>query len=207
MAFGSLIASGVLDIMDGVLGCAAWRWLFFVEGGSTIVIATIAIFILPDYPETESISWLTPAEHALAKTRMQEDAASCADSQKHLNKRDNEGEYIVKTENVVTTGLTLALSDWKVWYVAFAQFFFVVSCSHYLYFPTLTETMGYGSTTSLLLCAPPWLVSAAWSIWVSWHSDSRGERCMHVVIPYLVATVGFILAMSTMNVIIRYFSL
>ncbi|XP_006460443.1 hypothetical protein AGABI2DRAFT_192148 [Agaricus bisporus var. bisporus H97] len=207
MAFGALIASGVLDLMDGVLGCTAWRWLFFVEGGLTIIIAIIAIFILPDYPETETIPWLTSSEHALAKARMREDAAAGVDFPKRSDKCNSEVDSMIRIESTATTGFILALTDWKVWFVAFAQFFFVVSCSHYLYFPTLTETMGYNSTISLLLCAPPWLISAAWSLWISWHSDNKGERCMHVVIPYLIATVGFILAISTMNTIVRYLSL
>jgi hypothetical protein len=30
-AFSSLVAAGVLSNMDGVLGHAAWRWLFYSE--------------------------------------------------------------------------------------------------------------------------------------------------------------------------------
>ena len=55
-AFGSLIASGILSMMEDVLGFAAWRWLFFMEGGVTILVSIIAFFILPDYPETKDIT-------------------------------------------------------------------------------------------------------------------------------------------------------
>ncbi|OJA12883.1 hypothetical protein AZE42_02907 [Rhizopogon vesiculosus] len=37
-AFGSLIAAGILSKMEGVLGLAAWRWLFYIE---------VYVFILP----------------------------------------------------------------------------------------------------------------------------------------------------------------
>ncbi|QRW04887.1 major facilitator superfamily transporter [Ceratobasidium sp. AG-Ba] len=43
-----LIAAGILDGMEGKLGHAAWRWLFFIEGALTMAVAIAAIFILPD---------------------------------------------------------------------------------------------------------------------------------------------------------------
>ncbi|KAN0097392.1 Major facilitator superfamily domain containing protein [Tylopilus felleus] len=71
-AFGSLVASGILSLMDGALGIPAWRWLFFVEGALTLVISTVALFIIPDFPSSPA-SWLTHEEHLLARLRMEED--------------------------------------------------------------------------------------------------------------------------------------
>jgi sugar phosphate permease len=58
--------------MQGKLGHEAWRWLFYIEGAMTVVVAIIAIFVLPDFPSTTK--WLTPAERRLAELRMEEDA-------------------------------------------------------------------------------------------------------------------------------------
>jgi len=58
--------------MQGRLGHAAWRWLFYIEGALTIVVAILAIFVLPDFPSTTK--WLTPAERRLAEFRMEGDA-------------------------------------------------------------------------------------------------------------------------------------
>jgi len=71
-AFGGIIAAGILDGMEGTLGHAAWRWLFFIEGAATVAVAIIAVFVLPDFPATTK--WLTPAERRLAELRMEEDA-------------------------------------------------------------------------------------------------------------------------------------
>ena len=71
-AFGALIASGILDYMNGKLGRAAWRWLFYIEGALTIFVAICAMFILPDFPTTTR--WLTEEERRLATKRMEEDA-------------------------------------------------------------------------------------------------------------------------------------
>ncbi|KAG1755747.1 major facilitator superfamily domain-containing protein [Suillus lakei] len=106
-AFGSLLASAILDGMDGVMGYAAWRWLFYIEGSMTICVAICAIFILPDFPTTTtSCAWLTVEEQALAQLRMEEDVGV-----------DDETECPKGAES----GLKQALSDWKVWWLAMAM--------------------------------------------------------------------------------------
>ncbi|KAJ7283698.1 MFS general substrate transporter [Mycena rebaudengoi] len=187
-AFGSLMAGGVLNTMQGRLGYAAWRWLFFIEGGLTVAVAFMAIFILPDFPETPS-SWLSPAEQALAVRRMKEDSGLDPLGLKR------------------TFGLWAAISDWKVWRLALALTCIVMSLSFNAYFPTLAETMGYGTTLTLLLCSPPWIFATIVSFALSRHSDRAGERFWHIVMPLLVGILGFLLAMSTMNIVVRYISL
>ena len=39
------------------------------------------------------------------------------------------------------------------------------------------------------------------------HSDSTDERCRHIVFPLCFGIFGFVLAMSTMNIAVRYISL
>ncbi|KAJ6515938.1 MFS general substrate transporter [Mycena sanguinolenta] len=190
-AFGSLIASGILDSMEGRLGYAAWRWLFFIEGGATVVIALLAMFILPDFPENSS-DWLSPAEQSLAMRRMAEDSGM-----------DEEQDSRHKS----TSGLFMALSDWKVWWLALTLTSLVMSLSFNAYFPTLAQTMGYGRTLTLLLCAPPWFFATFVSFAISRHSDQTGERFWHIATPLLIGILGFLLAMSTMNIIARYISL
>jgi len=195
-AFGALIASGILDLMDGVFGYTAWRWLFFVEGILTILVAILALFVLPDFPEAESISWLTLEEHELARRRMMEDADS--------------GSNLRAAESASTTtwkGFIAAVSDWKVWGMALALYFAVLSVSFFMYFPTIASTIGFEAGTTLLLCVPPWVFAAAITLWVCRHSDRTGERCVHVVGPLAIGIIGFLLSMFTMNAIIRYLSM
>jgi len=194
-AFGSLIASGILDGMEGKMGYAAWRWLFFVEGSLTVFVACLAVFILPDFPDT-STSWLTPAESALAEKRMAEDAfdVNNSESETHL-------------EAGPLPGLMLALTDLKVWWLALALASMVVSLSFNAFFPTLSETMGYGTTTTLLLCAPPWIFATVVALAVSRHSDKTDERCWHIVIPLIFGLTGFGIAIWTMRTAARYIAL
>lgn len=107
-----------------------------------MAIAVISIFVLPDFPTTTR--WLSPEERALALKRMEEDAGV-----------GDENE----TEHGHGAGLWMALTDWKVWWMAVALTSQVIALSFNAYFPTLTGTLGYSPTVTLLLCAPPFLFS------------------------------------------------
>ncbi|KAG0709580.1 MFS general substrate transporter [Suillus ampliporus] len=191
-AFSTLIASGILAGLDGTLGFTAWRWLFFVEGTLTIVVAVSAIWILPDFPSTPS-AWLSPDEQILARRRMEEDAAVGNEDE------DKPAEGF--------SGLSEALMDWRVWWLGVALTLMVVSLSFGNFFPTLSATMGYNATISLLLCAPPWILGTVTSFFVARHSDATGDRFWHIAGPLMVGIVGFMIAISTMNTAIRYLSL
>jgi len=117
-AFGGVLAAGILDRMEGTLGHAAWRWLFYIEGAATVAVAIIAMFVLPDFPATTK--WLTPAERRLAELRMEEDAGvvdevsdrNCLVMSSLLTLRpqeDNRGS--------VWRGFWMAIGDWKTWWL------------------------------------------------------------------------------------------
>ncbi|KIP07690.1 hypothetical protein PHLGIDRAFT_70570 [Phlebiopsis gigantea 11061_1 CR5-6] len=193
IAFGSLLASGILDGMQGKLGQAAWRWLFYIEGALTVFVAFCAIFVLPDFPATEKGRWLSEQEKRLALRRMEEDAGVGDESE---------------TEVSAWQGFVLAVKDWKVWWMALAMTSQVVCLSFNAFFPTLCATMGFSTTVTLLLCAPPFAWTALEAFVVSSrHSDKVGERFWHCTTPFLFGILGFIIAVSTMNTAARYVSL
>ncbi|KAH7887800.1 MFS general substrate transporter [Phlebopus sp. FC_14] len=191
-AFGALIASAVMEMMDGVFGFAGWRWLFLLEGVVTVIVAVLGVFIIPDFPSAPA-SWLTAQEHALARKRMEEEVLDTEANDTTADKR--------------LAGIVQALRDWRVWWLSIALGSVYASQSFSNFFPTLSATMGYTPTISLLLCAPPWLLGTAVSFVVTWHSDSSGERFWHIVFPLLIGIIGFVLAMSTMSTSVRYLSL
>lgn len=83
----------------------------------------------------------------------------------------------------------------------------VVSLSFNAFFPTLTATLGYGRTRTLLLCAPPWAFATIVAFSVTRHSDKTQERFWHIACPLALGVVGFVIAVSTMNTAARYISL
>ena len=64
--FGGLLASAIAK-MDGVRDMSSWRWIFILEGITTILIGCISYFLIPDFPE--DAKWLSPEEKDFVITR------------------------------------------------------------------------------------------------------------------------------------------
>lgn len=189
-AFGSLIAAGILGGMQGKLGIAAWRWVFYIEGAVTVCIGFASIILLPDYPH--NTRWLTPAQRRLAQVRLAEDAG--------------EADEDVKNESA-TVGLMMALKDPKVSIMA------VMCCSQLLglgfvnFFPTIAGTMGFSTTVTLLLCAPPWILATIVCAANAYSADRTGERFFHMCWPWWGVIIGYIIGVTTMSLGARYVAL
>ncbi|KAL1583898.1 hypothetical protein WHR41_07210 [Cladosporium halotolerans] len=189
-AFSSLVGAGVLSNMEGTLGHAAWRWLFWIEGAATMVFAISAAFILPDLPS--NTYGFTKDELEVAQLRMTEDV----------------GLADVDPEDLGTYGgLWMALKDAKVYVMCIVFATYVVGLSFNAYFPSLTETLGFGYVTTLLMSAPPWVFSCLFSLCVALSSDRYQEKFWHIVGPVCMGLVGFIISMSTSNTAARYVAL
>ncbi|KAF8138535.1 MFS general substrate transporter [Boletus edulis] len=155
-AFGALLASGILGGMNGALGHAPWRWLFYIEGALTCFVAVCAIFILPDFPA--STRWLTEEERRLALRRMKEDVGV-----------GDQGETETGGDGTWTIPRCYRLES------------MVTALSFNAYFPTLTATLGYNPTVTLLLVAPPFVFTVIVAFWLSRRSDKKQERFYHMI--------------------------
>lgn len=189
-AFSALVAAGVLSNMQGTLGHAAWRWLFWIEGGVTMAVAISAAFILPDLP-TNSRGF-TEEELYVARLRMTEDVGEAdVDS-------EEQGPF---------DGLKMALKDIKIYIMMLTFTAYVVGLSFNAFFPTLTSTLGFTYVPTLLMSAPPWAFACIISLINALHADRCQERFWHIVGPICVGVVGFIISMCTDNVAARYIAL
>ncbi|CAK7236017.1 hypothetical protein SCUCBS95973_009463 [Sporothrix curviconia] len=169
-----LMAAGILARMEGIPGHRAWRWLFFIEGAITIAIAFIAIFTLPDFPHNTT-RHLSPDEQRVAQLCMREDT----------------GEVDVdSSEEKWYHGAKLAFADWKMYFLAVSQTAMIAGTPFSTYFPSLTKTLGYGNTQTLLLSAPPWIFACIVALANTWHADRVGERYLHHAWPLGLGIVG-----------------
>ncbi|KAF7299842.1 Tartrate transporter [Mycena chlorophos] len=189
-AFGALMAAGILSGMEGVRGIRAWRWLFYIEGAITITIGLFTLWLLPDYPY--NTRWITGEERRLAQARLAEDAGE-AD-------RDNASDTPLQ-------GLKMAVMDPLVWVFAIMNCAQLLGLSFINFFPTLAATLGFDTTISLLLAAPPWLLSCIVCCVNAWHADKTGERFWHFTFWWWGIILGFIISLSTNNTGARYFSM
>ncbi|KAF6806571.1 major facilitator superfamily transporter [Colletotrichum musicola] len=72
---------------------------------------------------------------------------------------------------------------------------------------SIVRSMNIGSRTlTLVLTAPPYLFGAVVSFLVAYSGDRPNERGYHISAPMAVATVGFVISASTLNVPARYFA-
>ncbi|TFK51136.1 MFS general substrate transporter [Heliocybe sulcata] len=186
-AFGSLIAAGILEGLNGARGIAAWRWLFYIEGSITICVGFLAMWALPDYPH--NTRWMTPSERRLAQVRLAEDAGEADE--------DSASES-------AWHGLRLALRDPKVYILALMTCSQLLGLSFVNFFPTLTQTLGFNNTISLLLAAPPWILATIVTCVIAWNADRTGERYFHINAPWWGVIVGYIIGLSTMSTGGRY---
>ena len=189
-AFSSLVGAGVLSNMQGVLGHAAWRWLFFIEGAATMFVALLAAFLLPDLPTNSR--WFSEEELEVARLRMVEDV----------------GEADVDSEqDGVFYGLIMCFRDPLVYVMMLTLTAYVVGLSFNAFFPSLTGTLGFSYVPTLLMSAPPWVFAVIVSLINAWHADRTQEKFWHIVGPILMGLVGFVISMATLNHGARYFAL
>ncbi|TLD28587.1 hypothetical protein PspLS_04056 [Pyricularia sp. CBS 133598] len=194
-AFSGLIAAGVLGGLEGARGIAGWQWLFIVEGAGSFAFALTSLLLLPDFPDQKRRKWslarwlITEKERRIAEERIRRDRVSVPGG-------DEKGVF---------HGLKLAVVDVRTWI-----FVLMVTANHAAYgflnfFPTIVKGFKLGGQTeTLLLTAPPYLVSAFVVLYVGISSDRKNERGQHIAVPQIVACVGFIITAATQNGPARY---
>ncbi|RMZ81727.1 hypothetical protein DV738_g2102, partial [Chaetothyriales sp. CBS 135597] len=191
-AFGTLIAAGILEGLDGARGISAWQWLYIIEGVITIAVGIVVAILLPDFPQ----NWkaLSPEMRHVAIRRLAIEAAET----------DQDEESGGKSAWI---GCKLAFTDPKTYILAIAYMGATAAAGFQNFFPTLTATLGYNRFISLLLVAPPYIFVTIWAFFHSLLSDHYLMRFWFVVYPIPITWIGFIIFMVTENFGARYFSL
>ncbi|CAO2652056.1 Nn.00g003390.m01.CDS01 [Neocucurbitaria sp. VM-36] len=186
-SFSGLIAAGVFAGLDGRNGWEGWRWLFLIQGLITIGVAVAAFFLLPNAPL--NTKWLSPEQRQMAHDRIAADTTG---------KRD-------KVD--VWKGLREACLDYRTWIFALMQNLHLSANGFKNFLPTVVKTLGFNDTITLVLTCPPYLLSGAISVLVSWSSGKLNERTWHISISKLIAIIGFMIGTLTLNVGARYFAM
>ncbi|KAL2816503.1 major facilitator superfamily domain-containing protein [Aspergillus granulosus] len=189
-AFGNLIAAGILDGMAGARGLSPWQWLYIIEGAITVFIGLAVCVLLPDFPE----NW----------RRLPEEMRHVA--KKRLAIEARQADVDAGTGMSQMQGLKLAFQDPKTYALAIAYMAITGASGFQNFFPSLTATLGYNRTISLLLVAPPYIFMVFYSMAHSYMSDRFGKRFWFFIYPIPITIVGFVIFMSTEVFGARYFS-
>jgi ACS family tartrate transporter-like MFS transporter len=166
--------AGWLLGLGGKLGLSGWQWLFLVEGLPTAVFSLVILKMLPDSPA--KAVWLTAEEKAWLEGQLKADGETA-----HLGH---------------SAGVMKALLEPKVWMIG-AYFFFALITSYAYSFSApaiLQGVTGWSVKNVGFLVACIGLAGAAGMLLNSAHSDRKGERAMHCIVPCVVMAAGFLTA-------------
>ncbi|KAL7914430.1 MFS general substrate transporter [Trichoderma velutinum] len=186
LSFANLIAAGVFKDLDGVKGLAGWRWLLILEGASSGIIGILALKLLPNTPQTTT--WLKEGEQKLEIQRMDHDRLV-----------DSHGN----SESVMDA-LRSSVKDPRTWLFCAIQNFHYAGLSFINFLPTVIKSMGFSSFKALLLTCPPYIGAGCATLLLAWSSGRFHERTLHITAGFIVAVIGFVLAVSTLNPAGRY---
>ncbi|KAH8198357.1 hypothetical protein TruAng_007454 [Truncatella angustata] len=187
-AFGGLFAAAILKL-NGHHGIAGWQWLFIIEGSATVGIGFICACFMPEYPHNSKI--LSQMQRDLAVWRIESESGAAEGS---------ENESVLR-------GFAKALSDPKLLLLIFCNLLSQAQGSIANYFPTLIASLGFNSTISLLLTAPPYILAGGVYYVAMFYSD-RKNTVYPLIIMFLSISIGmYIIPMATLSVGARYFSM
>lgn len=127
-AFGGLLATGLSEIKTK--GYNGWPFIFFVEGGITLLFGIVTIFFLPHTPSHSK--FLTEEERYLAIHRMK------------LDYRGASPVANIDNEKFSWHWVKLAVFNWNTWLLSL-NFFAVITpiYSFSLFLPTIITALGY----------------------------------------------------------------
>ncbi|KAL0942079.1 major facilitator superfamily transporter [Colletotrichum truncatum] len=185
-----LIAAAVFGTLEGSYGLAGWQWLFIVLACTGAGLAMIALFILPDYPDstTGSARWsMTEDMRKVAAARILADRVSTAEAKAG-----------------VWEGLKMSVFDYKMWLLVGMNIGISAAYGFSNFFPSIVRGFGYNNTITLVLTAPPYIFAAIGSLVNAWHSDKTKERGYHFAGPIAFGCIGYIICLATENRNARY---
>jgi ACS family tartrate transporter-like MFS transporter len=171
--------SGLLLTMDGFAGLKGWQWLFLIEGVPACALAFVLLKLVPDGPE--HATWLSAAEKRVIAGRLAQEAV------------------------VDQPGFWPALRDPRLYALGIA--YVAVGAGGYgmrLWLPQIVQGMGFSNLANGFVVALPYLLAVGAMIWWGHSSDRKGERIWHIVLPVLLAVVGFFMGAASSSDLVMF---
>lgn len=100
--------------------------------------------------------------------------------------------------------LKVAFSDPRLYLLGLMQNLHLSANGFTNFFPTVVGTLGFDQTMTLVLTAPPFIVSAIVGPLWGLSSGKHNERSWHITGMMLLAMTGFIISAATLSVAARY---
>ncbi|KAF1823303.1 MFS general substrate transporter [Dissoconium aciculare CBS 342.82] len=188
-AFGGLLATGLSQIQTP--NYEGWRFIFFVEGGMTILVAAVAFFFLPDEPRTAK--FLTTEERESLVSSLGRDlygSEAVTGGKDEMTKEEHFKWAEVRPALINVNTLLMSLN------------FFLILIPIYsfsLFLPSIIKGLVSKDTpitTTQLLTVPPNALAFLTVLLVSYLSDRYARRGIFLLIAFTCAGIGYILLLA-----------
>nr|QFR37058.1 MFS transporter [Cyberlindnera americana] len=196
-AFSGLLAFAIAK-MSGVGGYEGWRWIFILEGLTTVVVAVAAFWLMPDYPGTAT--FLTERERAYVVWRVATDGNPGAITSESMEK----GEYnrvpdfskFGDEQDVNLSGsLKKVFSDWQPYIHTLLNLGIITpTYGISLFLPSVVQGLGYTSSKAQLLTIPIYIAASIVSVAQAFLADRVGIRSLFLAIDFTGIIIGFVMA-------------
>ena len=173
---GGPVSGYILRSFTGSMHLAGWQWLFILEAIPAVLLGVVVLIFLKD--RVTDAGWLSAEEKAVVVAEIGEEA--CA-----------------KTHNSIRSVFTSP----RVWLMG-AIYFGIEMGSYAVGFwqPTILRQTGVANLFNIgLLTALPYTFALISMLLVARHADKTRERRWHVVVPCMVAALGFALCTKAGN--------
>jgi hypothetical protein len=175
------------DAPSGILpGIAGWRYIFWIEGALTVVLALGSYITIVDFPElsvtaTFGLKFLNQQEADFMVARIEKDRQDVTPEEFHL------GAYL---RNAL---------DLKVW--GFAVLYMLsTTCAYAIayFLPIILHSdMGFSVAASQCLTAPPYVLAAIVMYAMAWAGDKYHVRGPLILLNCVILLIGEWIAITT----------
>ncbi len=167
---GGPLSGWIMQGLQGVKGLSGWQWLFLLEGIPSVIMGFMALAVLDN--SIQEARWLTEAEKAMLERNIVQ---------------DNAGYQPFSIFQALTLG--------RVWFLSLIYFLLLIGLYGYLFWtPQIIKSSGVTSVFHVgLLSAIPPLIAIFIMVIVGKHSDSTGERRLHLAVSGFVGVTGFLI--------------
>jgi D-galactonate transporter len=173
---GGPASGAIMRFFNGAHGVAGWQWLFILEAIPAIILGIIVFFVFDD--RVTHATWLTPEEKSSVAAEIDAEAAA-------------------KTH---TTILSVFLSP-RVWLMS--TIYFGIEMGSYaigFWLPTIIRETGVKDPFQIgLRTIVPYSLALIFMVLTGRHADQTRERRWHLVVPCIIAAVGFVLCTQGAN--------
>ncbi len=161
--------SGLLLSLHDVGGLAGWKWLYLLEGAPAVLLGLLLLG-LRDRPE--EAGWLSPAERALVRARLD-----------------------AETGERVRHGLLAAFADRRVLLLAAIQFTYTIGAYGVsIFLPLIIKAQHFTDVTVGLISAGPSLVACFGMVLWAGLVDRSRQKMLHLAGMCVISGLGLVVA-------------